>query len=136
MEDRLDIAFDDHIARVTLNRPDKYNALDLPMFLALDQAAKSLAARKDLRAIVLCGAGRGFCAGLDFESFMGMASGARADDGVDDLMKKVENSPANAPNRSIASDPNTIRVGSWKSNESTAGFGDDFTSRKGIQSSL
>lgn len=93
MEDRLDIAFDNHIARVTLNRPDKYNALDLPMFLALDQAAKSLAARKDIRAIVLCGAGRGFCAGIDVKAFMHQPDLARQ------LIEKADDETANLAQR-------------------------------------
>ncbi len=93
MEDRLDIAFDNHIARVTLNRPEKYNALDLPMFRALDEAARTLAVRKDVRAIVLTGAGRGFCAGIDVKAFMHQPDLARQ------LIEKAEGETANLAQR-------------------------------------
>ncbi len=57
------------VARVTLNRPDKLNALDLEMFAALPEAAADIAADADINAVVLCGAGRAFCAGLDLSAF-------------------------------------------------------------------
>jgi enoyl-CoA hydratase/carnithine racemase len=56
---------DGHVALVTLNRPEKYNALDLPMFNALGEAADSLARETKVRAVVLHGAGDNFCAGID-----------------------------------------------------------------------
>jgi enoyl-CoA hydratase/carnithine racemase len=61
------------IADVRLNRPEKYNALSPDMFKAIVAAAEELAQAKDLRAVVLSGSGRGFCAGLDMASFQGMA---------------------------------------------------------------
>lgn len=61
----LDIQIADQIATVTLNRPDKKNALNLEMFEALTQAGETLAKDKDLRAVILTGAGDSFCAGLD-----------------------------------------------------------------------
>ena len=57
------------VARVTLNRPDKLNALDLEMFAALPEAAADIAADSRINAVVLCGAGRAFCAGLDLGAF-------------------------------------------------------------------
>jgi len=65
------------VADVRLNRPDKYNALSTDMFRSIANAAQSLAADKSLRAIVLSGNGKGFCAGLDFQSFQGMAGGGQ-----------------------------------------------------------
>jgi enoyl-CoA hydratase/carnithine racemase len=59
------------VAEVRLNRPDKLNALTPAVFRALAAAGQSLAAEADLRAVVLCGAGRAFCAGLDLASFGG-----------------------------------------------------------------
>lgn len=61
------------IADVRLNRPDKYNALSPEMFEAIADAGESLIDNKSVRAVVLSGNGRGFCAGLDFSSFRGMA---------------------------------------------------------------
>jgi len=97
MSELVTIHTENHIADVRLNRPDKYNALSPDMFGAITAAGETVMNDPGVRAVVLSGNGRGFCAGLDFESFMGMASGSRAEDGVDNLMKKVENSPANAP---------------------------------------
>jgi len=97
MSDLITVAIEDHVADVRLNRPEKYNALSPDMFAAISEAGEALMKDSNVRAVVLSGNGRGFCAGLDFESFMGMASGPRTDDSADDLLRKVENSPANAP---------------------------------------
>mmetsp|Transcript_36309 Transcript_36309/g.60139 ORF Transcript_36309/g.60139 Transcript_36309/m.60139 type:complete len:321 (+) Transcript_36309:23-985(+) len=60
----------DGIAQVTLKRPDKLNALNMPMFRAIQAAARELIEDKDVRAVVLHGEGRAFCAGLDLKSVM------------------------------------------------------------------
>jgi enoyl-CoA hydratase/carnithine racemase len=75
MSERVSIALDGGVADVRLNRPDKLNALDPEMFAGLAEAARTLAADRSLRCVVLSGEGRGFCAGLDFMSFMRMGSG-------------------------------------------------------------
>src|SRR5918911_3699243 len=56
----------DGILWLTLNRPSRLNALTMPMLAELLDAFQ--AARKDrsVRCIVITGAGRGFCAGMDF----------------------------------------------------------------------
>ncbi|MDQ2754160.1 MAG: crotonase/enoyl-CoA hydratase family protein [Actinomycetota bacterium] len=61
------------VADVRLNRPEKLNALDSHMFEALVATGERLAADRSVRAVVLSGEGRGFCAGLDFGSFQAMA---------------------------------------------------------------
>lgn len=61
------------VADVRLNRPEKYNALSSEMFDAISEAGESLIDDKSVRAVVLSGNGRGFCAGLDFSGFRGMA---------------------------------------------------------------
>lgn len=67
------------VADVRLNRPEKLNALSPEMFDAISEAGESLIDSPSVRAVVLSGNGRGFCAGLDFQSFRGMAGdGARA----------------------------------------------------------
>ncbi|MEZ5686326.1 MAG: crotonase/enoyl-CoA hydratase family protein [Paracoccaceae bacterium] len=63
------------IATVTLARPDKMNAVDMKMIDAVLEAGTALAARDDLRAVVLAGEGRAFCAGLDVMSFAQLAAG-------------------------------------------------------------
>lgn len=57
------------VARVTLNRPERLNALTGTMFLELERAAVELGADPDVRAIVLTGRGRAFCAGADLRSY-------------------------------------------------------------------
>ncbi len=59
------------VAEVRLNRPDKLNALTPAVFRALAEIGQRLAGEADLRAVVLCGAGRAFCAGLDLSAFGG-----------------------------------------------------------------
>lgn len=65
----------DHIATITLNRPDRLNAWTGPLgtayFDALDRAADD----PDVRVIVVTGAGRGFCAGADMDMLQGIGSG-------------------------------------------------------------
>ncbi|MGB3739783.1 MAG: crotonase/enoyl-CoA hydratase family protein [Pontixanthobacter sp.] len=59
---------DDGVAQVRLTRPDKMNALDPEMFARITQAGEALHTMKGLRAVVLSGEGRSFCAGLDTAS--------------------------------------------------------------------
>jgi enoyl-CoA hydratase/carnithine racemase len=75
--DRILIEISGGIADVRLNRSDKLNALDPGMFEALIAVGERLARTAGLRAVVLSGAGRGFCAGLDKDTFASMASGRR-----------------------------------------------------------
>ncbi len=80
---RIDIV--DGVADVRLNRPDKRNALDGPMFAAIAAAGERLKSEAGVRAVVLSGEGASFCAGLDFSTFSAMASGgAEAGRGVSD----------------------------------------------------
>jgi enoyl-CoA hydratase/carnithine racemase len=58
------------IARVTLNRPSKMNALDMKMFEAIADTAVSLKSDRSIRAVILSGSGRAFCTGLDVPSFL------------------------------------------------------------------
>jgi enoyl-CoA hydratase/carnithine racemase len=77
MSDRVIISMQDGVADVRLNRPEKMNALDPAMFEGLVETGKALAGDRSLRAVVLSGEGRAFCAGLDFASFMSMANRER-----------------------------------------------------------
>ena len=60
----------DGIAEVVLSRGEKLNALDRAMFSAIDETLKQLAQLKGLRAVILHGEGRAFCAGLDVKSML------------------------------------------------------------------
>lgn len=55
----------DGVATITLNRPDSFNALTTPMMDELKSALKAAERDEAVRAIVLTGAGRGFCSGAD-----------------------------------------------------------------------
>lgn len=93
MSDRVTVRVEDHVADVRLARPEKMNALDAAMFRALIETGRKLATEPGVRAVVLSGEGRAFCAGLDFTSFMGMAGGGeRQGPG---LLDRDGTSPAN-----------------------------------------
>ncbi len=76
MNDRVSIEITDGVADVRLNRADKMNALDPAMFHGIAAAGETLASATEVRAVVLSGAGRAFCAGLDMGSFAGIGGGA------------------------------------------------------------
>jgi enoyl-CoA hydratase/carnithine racemase len=75
MTERVTIEITSGVADVRLNRPEKRNALDAAMFAALVDAGKRLGADRSVRAVVLSGEGLGFCAGLDFKSFLAGGTG-------------------------------------------------------------
>jgi enoyl-CoA hydratase/carnithine racemase len=79
---RVDVA--DHIATVTLTRPDKHNALDIPMFEGIIGAAAQLSEEPGVRAVVLHGEGPSFCSGLDV---MGIMAGGQGLDGLTDPLR-------------------------------------------------
>jgi len=56
------------VVTVKLNRADKLNSLDMEMFRSIAGAARELAADRSVRAVVVHGDGRAFCAGLDVRS--------------------------------------------------------------------
>jgi enoyl-CoA hydratase/carnithine racemase len=59
------------VATITLNRPERLNALTFDAYGELRDAFRTLDAEADVRAIVLTGAGRGFCSGGDVEEIIG-----------------------------------------------------------------
>lgn len=82
-QERVRISVDHGVAEVTLARPDKMNALDPAMFDALIDALARLRDTSGLRAVVLHGEGRAFCAGLDMGSMAGIADGQQTADMTD-----------------------------------------------------
>jgi enoyl-CoA hydratase/carnithine racemase len=79
MADRVTVSVEGGVADVRLNRPEKINALDPAMFAAIVDAGEALKTDASVRAVVLSGEGRGFCAGLDFTSFQAMAGNGPAE---------------------------------------------------------
>jgi enoyl-CoA hydratase/carnithine racemase len=70
MTDELLIARDGGVATITLNRPERMNAITPTMLDALSRALVEADEDREVRVIVLTGAGRGFCAGLDLKDLM------------------------------------------------------------------
>lgn len=64
----------DNIATVTLNRPDRLNAISAGMLASFSEAFREADHDRNVRVIILTGAGRGFCSGLDLKE-QGQASG-------------------------------------------------------------
>lgn len=87
MSDLVTIDIEAHVADVRLNRPEKMNAIHPAMWKAIYEAGASLEENREVRAVVLSGNGRAFCAGLDMASMQGMVS--RDDDapGAGDTLK-------------------------------------------------
>lgn len=87
-EERVRVSVDAQgVAEVALARPDKMNALDPAMFAALVEAIARLRGDARVRAVVLHGEGRAFCAGLDKASLQGIA--ATPGGGVGDLVPRT-----------------------------------------------
>ncbi|MBI3783252.1 MAG: enoyl-CoA hydratase/isomerase family protein [Deltaproteobacteria bacterium] len=64
-----DLLYDksDHVATITLNRPERLNAISFEMLELLTQKLSEAETDNDVRVIILTGAGRGFCSGLDLK---------------------------------------------------------------------
>ena len=61
----------DGVATITLNRPDRLNALTFEVYAELRDLFAGLAEEKSIRVIIITGAGRGFCSGGDVEAIIG-----------------------------------------------------------------
>ena len=92
MNDRVSVTIEDGVADVRMVRTDKMNALDNAMFEALVATGERLKTEPGVRAVVLSGEGRAFCAGLDTSNFARMASGERSGD----RLLTVERTPRGA----------------------------------------
>ena len=79
--DKITVARDQGLATLTLNAPDKLNAVSRKMIAELKDCWETLSADSSVRAVLLTGAGRGFCAGADL-SDPDREQGATADSGA------------------------------------------------------
>ena len=76
-----------HVRRLTLNRPDRLNAITSELCEALRAELRAIAADRSCRAVIVTGAGRGFCAGLD----LGGYGNAPGNDGTDQARDRLGN---------------------------------------------
>jgi enoyl-CoA hydratase/carnithine racemase len=88
-EPRVRVEVEGHVATVTLARPEKHNALDLPMFEAILAAADRVGSEPGVRAVVLHGDGPSFCSGIDIAGVMSGPAGA------DGLLEPLRSDPPN-----------------------------------------
>src|SRR5262245_41270753 len=94
MADEILTSVDDHVFTVTLNRPDKPNALTTPMIASLRAAFERAAADPDVRVVVVSGAGPTFCAGLDLRELAAQrAAGAVETHTLEEALETLEHCP-------------------------------------------
>jgi enoyl-CoA hydratase/carnithine racemase len=77
----------DHVRRLTLNRPDALNAMTAELCEALHGELRAIEAERSTRVVILTGAGRGFCAGLDLHGY----GTAPSSDGNDEARDRLAN---------------------------------------------
>jgi len=75
----------DHVRRLTLNRPEALNAMTAELCEALHGELRAIAADRSARAVILTGAGRGFCVGLDLHGYGAAPSNLGSDEARDRL---------------------------------------------------
>jgi enoyl-CoA hydratase/carnithine racemase len=75
---------------LSLNRPEKRNAINRPVMEAFDSALASIESDKEIRAVIIRGEGRGFCSGLDLRDIEQMGSGGIT---FDKVIRRLEKLP-------------------------------------------
>lgn len=80
---------DNAVARITLNRPEKRNALNDALIAEIRQGLERAAADESVRAIVISGAGKDFCSGADLSAIQKIAQASVADN-ADDARSLLE----------------------------------------------
>jgi enoyl-CoA hydratase/carnithine racemase len=90
MSDEILVAVADGVATVTLNRPDKRNAMNAAMLRALPAAFDDLDARRDVRVIVVRGAGPAFSSGRDLREME--SRGGESEVEIVPVLRRIEGS--------------------------------------------
>ncbi len=96
MSSAIEITIKDHIAHLQLNRPEAHNAIDGTIMDGLLDFARQMMDPGEIRAIVISGKGKSFCAGIDMSSFAEMASGDLNSEREDVTEAMADLSPAGA----------------------------------------
>lgn len=103
MSDVVQVHRDGSIATVVLNRPDRMNALNLPVWRGLAAAFEELAADRSVAVIVLRGAGtKAFAPGADIEEFETLRADARQAKDYDVVMRKALDAVRDCPKPVVA----------------------------------
>ena len=82
----------DGIATVTLNRPDKRNAMNTPLLAALRRCFDELDRAREVRVVVVRGAGPAFCAGMDLREMEARQGEVDPEAGVIEVLQRIERS--------------------------------------------
>lgn len=98
MSEVIQVQKDGAVATVVLNRPDRMNALNLPMWRGLAEAFEGLAADKTVRAVILRGAGtKAFAPGADIEEFDTLRANAQQAKDYDKVMRRALEAVSSCP---------------------------------------
>ncbi len=90
MTDLVQSKVENHVLTLTLNRPDKRNALTFAMYQKLADAITAANTNPEIRCVLLHGAGDSFTSGNDLVDFMGLSQGARPFDENLEVMQMMQ----------------------------------------------
>jgi enoyl-CoA hydratase/carnithine racemase len=94
MPDLIETTTDGHVCTITLNRPEKRNALTTDMIALLHAAVERVAASGDVRVLVLRGNGPAFCAGLDLRELAAQREAGRVETHtLEEVLHTLEHCP-------------------------------------------
>ena len=94
MPELIETTVDGHVCTITLNRPEKRNALTTDMIALLHAAVERVAASSDVRALVLRGNGQAFCAGLDLRELAAQREAGRVETHtLEEVLHTLEHCP-------------------------------------------
>ncbi len=92
MSDEILVSVTDGIATVTMNRPAQRNAMNRALLTGLRQSFDDLDERRDVRVLVVRGAGPAFCAGMDLKEMEARGGAADPEGDVVEVLQRVERS--------------------------------------------
>ncbi len=92
MSDELLVRIENHVAVITINRPDSYNAINTYLLDELPKAFQAVAENADVGCVVVTGAGKAFCSGGDVAEQVAVADGSAksSEELMDDLRRAIE----------------------------------------------